>query len=286
MNIAKAVVTAAGSTQRNLPLQNVIDRDGTEKSLLRIIVEEALRGGVEEICLVVSPGDEKPYANAVGEHAGRLHFVRQEARRGYGHAVYCARDFVGDEPFLHMVGDHLYLSRSEKGCAEQLIAVAQQQACPVSTVHPTRENLLPYFGTVGGRPVRGHSDLYRIEQVIEKPTPTQAEQELAVSGLRAGHYLCFFGMHVLTPTVFDLLGAELAQKETDVGLAEALGRLAQREQYLAQCLSGSRYDAGIRYGLFTAQLALALEGRDRDEVLAKLLTLVATRESTVGHQMS
>ena len=73
MNIAKAVITAAGPTQRTLPMQTVIDRDGGEKSVLRIIVEEVLRTGVEEICLVVCPGDEQAYTAAVGDHAGRLH---------------------------------------------------------------------------------------------------------------------------------------------------------------------------------------------------------------------
>src|SRR3972149_2313139 len=115
MKVSKAVITAAGKKQRNLPLQTLIDRDGTEKSVLQIIIEEALRANVEEICIVVCPGDEKTYINVVGDHAGRLHFVHQENALGYGHAVYCAKEFVGKEPFLHLVGDHLYVSRKEKG---------------------------------------------------------------------------------------------------------------------------------------------------------------------------
>ena len=77
----------------------------------------------------------------------------------------------------------------------------------MSAVQATRESLLPYYGTVGGRRVPGRQDLYEIEDVIEKPTPTEAEQRLIVPGLRAGHYLCFFGMHVLTPAVMEILGA-------------------------------------------------------------------------------
>ena len=96
MNIAKAVITAAGPTQRTLPMQTVIDRDGGEKSVLRIIVEEVLRTGVEEICLVVCPGDEQAYTAAVGDHAGRLHFVQQKEPGGYGQALHCAHQFVGD----------------------------------------------------------------------------------------------------------------------------------------------------------------------------------------------
>jgi UTP--glucose-1-phosphate uridylyltransferase len=279
MKISKAVITAAGARQRNLPLQTLIDSDGQEKSVLRIIIEEVLRAEVEEICIVVQPGDDQVYAAVAGDHAGRLHFVTQPEPLGYGHAVYCAKAFVGQDAFLHLVGDHLYVSRSEQGCAQQLVAVATAEACAVSAVQPTREGLLPYFGVAGGQPVPGRADLYRVETVLEKPTPTEAEQHLVVPGLRAGHYLCFFGMHVLTPTVIELLGRQLeAAASRPVTLADALDQLAKQEQYLALEEPGSRFDVGVKYGLLTAQLALALNGQDRDEVLARLLELLASRE--------
>ncbi len=280
MKITKAVITAAGRKQRTLPLQTLIDRDGAEKSVLGILIEEVLRAGVEEIGVVVRPGDEAAYAAVAGDHAGRLRFIPQPAPLGYGHAVYCAQSFVGHDPFLHLVGDHLYVSRSETGCAQHLMEVAQAEACAVSAVQATRESLLPYYGTVGGRRVSGRAELYRVESVIEKPTPTVAEQRLIVPGLRAGHYLCFFGMHVLTPTVMDILGhlVESAGPQGGVTLAAALAELAQREQYLALEKPDFRYDVGVKYGLLTAQLALALNGRDRDEVLAKLVELLALRE--------
>ena len=205
MRVTKAVITAAGRNQRALPLQTLIDRDGAEKSVLCVIVEEALRAGIEEICVVVCPGDEAAYAAAVGEHSGRLTFVQQEVPLGHGHAVFCARSFVGGEPFLHLVGDHLYVSSEGDGCARQIVDVAQAESCSVSAVQPSRESLLPYYGTIGGRRVPGRRDLYVVEDVIEKPTPTEAEQRLLVPGLRAGHYLCFFGMHVLTPTIMEIL---------------------------------------------------------------------------------
>ncbi len=280
MKITKAVITAAGSKQRTLPLQTLIDRDGTEKSVLQIIVEEALRGGIEDVCVVVRPGDEKPYASVAGDHAGRLHFVSQEEPLGYGHAVHCAKDFAGGDPFLHLVGDHLYVSRSEKGCVEKLVEVAETEECAVSAVHATRESLLPYYGAIGGQCVAGHQDVYRIETVIEKPTPTEAEQRLVVPGLRAGYYLCFFGMHVLTSQVMEILREqiEVAGEGGGVTLSSALAEVARREQYLAIEKTDWRYDVGVRYGLLTAQLALALSGRDRDEVLSKLLSLLALRE--------
>ena len=175
MRISKAVITAAGRRQRTLPLQMLIDRDGNEKSILEILIEEALAAGIEEICVVVWPGDEPSYAQVAGTHVGRLQFVRQPQPLGYGHAVYCARDFVGQDPFLHLVGDHVYICEGEKSCAQYLVEVAAAEACAVSAVQPTRENLLPRFGAVGGRRLSGRADLYRIETVIEKPTPTEAE---------------------------------------------------------------------------------------------------------------
>jgi len=280
MKITRAVITAAGPNQRTLPLQTLIDRDGTAKAVLRIIVEEVLSAGIEEICVVVCPGDEVAYATAVGEHAGRLTFVQQAGPVGYAHAIHCARDFVGRRPFLHLVGDHLYVSRDGRTCAQQLVEVAQAEACAVSAVQASRESLLPYYGAVGGRRVPGRPGLYLIEDVIEKPTPTEAEQRLLVPGLRAGHYLCFFGMHVLTPTVMDLVAASIAETGDGSGavFSRSLAELAKRERYLALERPWWRYDVGVKYGLLTAQLALALSGQDRDEVLARLLELLALRE--------
>lgn len=280
MKITKAIITAAGKGQRTLPLQTLIDSDGTEKSVLTILIDEVLRAGVEEICIVVRPGDEHPYINEAGDHAGRLHFVHQDIPLGYGHAIFTANTFTGNEPFLHLVGDHLYVSRSGEGCAQKLVSVAEREACSVSAVQATRESLLPFYGAVGGQRIPELPDLYRIERVIEKPTPTKAEQQLIVPGLRAGNYLCFFGMHVLTPAVFQILDDLFSKSGTmkDVTLADALAKLAQREQYLALEMVDLRYDIGVKYGLMTAQIALALSGQEKDHVLSLLLQLLAERE--------
>jgi UTP--glucose-1-phosphate uridylyltransferase len=115
-----------------------------------------------------------------------------------------------------------------------------------------------------------------VRRVIEKPTPTLAEQELTISGFRSGTYLCFFGMHVLTPGAMDML-AELAQRHPNrpIALAEALNELATRERFLACEIAGSRYNIGMKYGLLTAQLAFSLSGVDRDKVLTELVELLA-----------
>lgn len=281
MKIRKAIITSAGKGQRTIPLQTFVDRDGRQKSALQILVEEATSSGVEEIGVVIAPGDRDAYAHAAGDHAPRLTFIEQPAPRGYGHALFVAKGFAAGEPFLHMVSDHLALSTAaDKRCAHQLVEVAAAEECSVSAVQPTRESMLAYFGAVGGSRVAKLKDLYEIEDVLEKPTPTQAEQSLIVPGLRAGYYLCFFGMHVLTPGVMDLLAEQdaAAGKDGRYALSAALAKLAGREKYLALQVQGRRYDMGGKYGLLFAQLALALDGRERDEVLAQMVELLAARK--------
>jgi UTP--glucose-1-phosphate uridylyltransferase len=280
VEIKKAIITAAGKSQRTLPLQTLVDRDGATKTALRIIIEEILSCGVEEICVVISPGDQDAYTAAAGGRSERLQFIEQKAPLGYGHAVLCGREFVASKPFLLLVGDHLYVSGTEKRAAQQLVETAQAENCAVSAVQATHESKLPYYGAVGGHLAAGRKALYEIAEVLEKPTPTEAEQRLIVPGLRAGHYLCFFGMHVFTPTVMDLLQEQMSHAgDRAIQLSTALARLAKRERYLASELVGRRYDIGVKYGLLTAQLALALAGQDRDEVLTGVVELLARRKT-------
>jgi len=279
VEIKRAVITAASPQQRTLPLQTLVDRDGGQKTALRILLEEVLAAGIQEVGIVVCPGDQAAYRAAAGGLASHLLFLEQPVPRGYGHAVACARPFTGAHPFLLLVGDHLYVSRTPKTCAQQLVEVAGAEGCSVSAVQATQETKLPYYGAVGGRLADARPGLYKIENVIEKPTPTAAEQKLVVPGLRSGHYLCFFGLHVLTPGAMALLGelVDSAGPEQQIALSTALAALAVRERYLACELGGRRFDVGVKYGLVMGQLALALEGCDRDEVLAGLVELLALR---------
>jgi len=272
LKIRKAVITAAAPSQRAIPLQTFIDRDGNEKSVLCFLIEQALHAGIQEVCIVVSPGDEARYAQSAASHAAAVRFVPQPQPLGYGNAILCARDFTAHEPFLHMVGDHLYVGAGPS-CARKIIELAEAEQCAVSGVQPTREGLLPRFGAVAGRRLAGPTGVYRVDTVIEKPTPTEAEQRLTVPGIRAGYYLCFFGIHCLTPRVMDLLERDGAT------LSSALAELARHEQYLAVEHDGRRYDLGARYGLLVAQLALALNGPDRAPILAQITELLLDRES-------
>jgi UTP--glucose-1-phosphate uridylyltransferase len=278
-----------------LPL---VDRDGLTKPVLQIIAEEALGSGIEEICVVCAPGDEPIYRNHFRNYAENLRCVykgidwaEEQARRfveleqrlrfaiqpephGYGHAVWCARSFVGAECFLLLLSDHLYISAESRSCARQLIELASAENCSVAAVQATREDRIHQYGTITGRRLPEQPRIYQIDEIIEKPNPTLAELRLHVPGLRAGHYLCFFGMHVLTPTVFELLDDVVRGNVRELGqiqLTTALNELAQRERYLALETRGSRFNLGVKFGVLEAQIALALAGADREQILALLL---------------
>jgi UTP--glucose-1-phosphate uridylyltransferase len=269
VRVTKAVITAAGKHQRTLPLQTLVDRDGAARSVLAILAGEITAAGIGEIAVIVHPGDESAYAEAAGHFARQMHFIPQTDPQGYGHAVHCANGFTGNDPFLLMVGDHLYISRTDQSCTAQLLATAESAKCSVSAVQATHESKLTHYGAVGGRRVQGSERLYEVETVIEKPTPTEAEQKLVVPGLRAGNYLCFFGMHVLAPSVMETLGSQMKEGRAD--LSAALAENARRERYLAHELLGRRLDIDLHYGLLGAQIALGLAGKDRDEVLSLLV---------------
>jgi UTP--glucose-1-phosphate uridylyltransferase len=283
MNIKKALITAAGADQRKLAIQTLVDRDGNRKTVLEILIDEARQAGIEEIGVVVHPGDQDVYSEIVA-YDQQIRFIQQDKQLGYGYAVLCGSSFIGSEYFLHLVGDHLYVNRSTEPCAKHLTEIAKMNNCSVSAVTPTRESLIPNYGTIGGKRIHPTNDLYVIDKVIEKPTPTIAEQKLIVPGLRAGHYLCFFGMHVLSPSVFSILEQNLNRENvTKFGLSDALNELAQKEQYLALEKNDWRFDMGTRYGLLKAQLALALSGNDRDQVMAELLEFFAMKNmNSVG----
>lgn len=284
MPIKKALITAAGADQRKLPMQTLVDRDGIRKTVLEILIDECRQAGIEEIGVIIHPGDREIYSQmAAGDQ--QIHFIEQDKPLGYGYAVLCGASFIGHEYFLHLVGDHLYVNRTDVPCARHLVEVANHNKCSVSAVTPTRENMIPNYGTIGGKRVHGKNDLYQIERVLEKPTPTLAEQKLIIPGLRAGHYLCFFGMHVLSPSVMAILAQHLAMANGNkIKLTDALNALAQKEQYLALEKNDWRFDIGSRYGLLKAQLALALSGSDSDQVMSELLEFFAMRNMNSGEK--
>ncbi|MFM7131927.1 MAG: sugar phosphate nucleotidyltransferase [bacterium] len=305
MNITKAVITAAGRGARQYPAADtvqkamipLVDRDGVTKPVLQIIAEEAMDSGVEEICVVSAPGDEAIYrrqfqsyvemlrkgfpqeqwandqATRISELQDRLKFAVQDEPLGYGHSVWCARQRIGNEPFLLLLGDHLYISAETRRCARQVIDAAKTKLSSISAVQPTREHLIHQYGTVAGKRLSDQPELYEVNEIIEKPDPTTAELRLTVPGLRSGHYLCFFGIHALSPTVFDILGEQISAncaENSQFTLTTALNKLIGREPYFALETRGIRHNLGVKYGVVEAQIALALAGEGREKMLALL----------------
>jgi len=312
--VRKAVITAAGRGTRQYPASSavqkemfpLVDRDGLTKPIIQIIGEEALESGIEQICIVTQPGEEKLYreyfrrlddemvrafrgkdwaileSERLGEFGERLSFAEQHAPEGFGHAVYQARKFVGDEPFLLLLGDHVYISNTKDRCALQLIKIYEQYQCDVVTaVQPTVERLLHLFGVVKGQPIDPAKGIYKAELILEKPSIDVARQKLVTPYLPAGNYLAHFGMHVFTPRIFDsleyLIKNDIREKG-EIQLTAAQEHLRQQvDKYWCVVAQGQRYDTGIPYGLMETQLALALNGIHRAEICEAIARILATQ---------
>jgi UTP--glucose-1-phosphate uridylyltransferase len=310
--VRKAVITAAGKGTRQYPASTavqkemfpMVDRDGLTKPVIQIIGEEAIDSGIEELCIITQPGEEALYrdyfkrldddmvktfrgkdwaileSEKLGAFGERLHFAEQHTPEGFGHAVYQAKSFVGDEPFLLLLGDHVYISDIKDRCARQLIRVYEQYMCDAVTgVQPTVERQLHLFGTIKGQPIDPAKGIYKSELIVEKPTIDQAREQLVTPGLPAGNYLAHFGMHVFSPRIFDsleyLIKNNLREKG-EIQLTAAQEHLRQHtEKYWAVVTQGQRYDTGIPYGLMETQLALALNGVHRTDICEAIARILA-----------
>ena len=218
LQVSKAVITAAGRGARQYPAADtvqkamlpLVDRDGLTKPVLQIIAEEAIESGIEEICVVCAPGDEAVYrehfrnyaANAPvdqGRPTGPRNRPDDSSTSSSGcdspsspspRATATRSGAPGrssaTEPFLLLLSDHLYVSSESRRCARQLIELAAAEDCAVSAVQATREHLIHQYGTLAGRRLPEHPEIYVIDEIIEKPNPTEAELRLQVPGAPRG----------------------------------------------------------------------------------------------------
>jgi UTP-glucose-1-phosphate uridylyltransferase/mevalonate kinase len=276
--VHKALIPAAGFGTRLFPavkaakkeLFPVVDRDGIAKPAILLIVEEALSAGVEQVIIVVQkhdlpafhslfneqitienynrlPRHFQEYARHILEIGQRVKFVVQETQEGFGHAVYCAREAIGDEPFLLMLGDHLYRSDGETTCAQQLINAYQQHGTNVLGLRETPEEQIANFGTATGVWLE-ENHLLTITEFAEKPTVDYARTNLQLSGIPQGRYLTVFGQYILQPKLFDFLEQHISNNVRERGefqLTSALDRLRQEDGFLGVMVDGQRYDLGI-----------------------------------------
>lgn len=277
MRFKKAIIPMGRPMHGDLPLQHVTIGDGGTKRVAALQIEELLDAGISQVALVTRPGHQRFFTELREQFGPALVSVEQPEPRGFGDAVLCAEEWVGGEPFLVQVCDHVFITHAAASCTRQLVEVATREGCAVSGVQANAESQLPYFGVIGASRVKATNRLYAIDTVIEKPTPTVAEERCMIPGLRQGTYLALFGTHALSPLVFELLREQraLLPPGANLGLTESLAMLAEREKYLALEVDGQRVDLESPFGLLRAQLALALYGARREEVLRLILEEVA-----------
>jgi UTP-glucose-1-phosphate uridylyltransferase/mevalonate kinase len=276
--VRKAVIPAAGFGTRLFPatkatkkeLFPIIDQDGIAKPAILLIVEEALEAGLEEVIIIVQEDDLEEfhsffnaqvsienynklsphfqeYARRLLEIGRRVTFVTQQTQQGFGHAVYCAREAIGDEPFLLMLGDHLYRAADGNSCARQLLDAYKMHGMNVLGLRRTPEDQIANFGTVAGVWIE-EERLLNVTEFAEKPTIDYARNNLLVPGLAAGEYLTVFGLYIIKPQLFDYLEEHIENNVREQGefqLTSALDCLRRDDGFTGLIMEGRRYDIGL-----------------------------------------
>ena len=276
--VRKAVIPAAGFGTRLFPatkavkkeLFPIIDRDGIAKPAILYIVEEALEAGIEEVYIIIQPSDLQDfqqffnhqvsvenynklprhfqdYSKRILEVGQKVHFVFQELQEGFGHAVYCTREAIGEEPFLLYLGDHLYRSNNEKSCTQQLIEAFNQSGVSILGLRRTAESQIHNFGTVTGAWIEPDR-LLNVTEFAEKPTIDYARLNLRVPDLPEDEYLTVFGQYIIKPQIFNYLEEHTQHNVRERGefqLTSALDRLRQEDGFQGLIIDGKRFDIGI-----------------------------------------
>jgi UTP-glucose-1-phosphate uridylyltransferase/mevalonate kinase len=276
--VHRALIPAAGFGTRLFPASKatkkelfpIVDRDGIAKPAILLIVEEALDAGIEEVVIVVQKEDleefrsffntqvsienynklspaSQAYARSILDMGRHVRFVTQSTQQGLGDAVYCARAAMADEPFLLMLGDHLYRSNGPVSCARQVVDAYQQSGTSVVGLRPTPESEVGSFGVATGVWVEPGRRL-NITEFAEKPTADYARSRLQVPGIPDGQYLTIFGQYVIKPLLFEYLEEHIQHNVRERGefqLTSALDRLRQDDGFQGLMVDGFRFDIGL-----------------------------------------
>lgn len=283
--VRKAVIPAAGLGTRFLPATKAIPKEMlpiVDKPTIQYIVEEAVASGIEDVILITGRGkgeieDHFDYAYELEdtlERQGktqllalscqaaelvRLISIRQKRPLGLGHAVLCARDVIGDEPFMVLLGDDII--RSSKPVTQQMIERFQAYGLPMVAIMDVPDEEVSLYGIVGGKPYGNR--LLQIERMVEKPKREEAPGRSAI-----------IGRYLLTPDIFAYLERTAPGRSGEIQLTDALDQLRQAIGLLGYYFEGDRYDAGEKFGYLKANLDFALE---RTELRPKLLEYLRER---------
>ena len=287
MKIRKAVLPVAGLGTRFLPATKAQPKEMlpiVDKPLVQYAVEEVSASGIPMVVFVTGRGKtaiENHFdvsAELEQELAGRgkeelleqLHsiselmrfaYVRQQTPRGLGHAILTARDLVDEEPFAVLLSDDVIVNPVP--CLKQMLAVFEHHGRSVVAIQRVDRKSVSNYGVIRGQLVpdpQWHERLYRIEDMVEKPSPREAPSNLAV-----------IGRYILTPTIFDELGATVPGAGGEIQLTDGLRRLLTKEPIYGYVFEGKRYDAGDKLGFLQATVELALQRPDLGKGFRKYL---------------
>ena len=277
-HVRKAVIPAAGFGTRLFPASKamkkelfpVVDKFGRAKPAIMAIVEEAVDAGIEEVCLIIQSCDtelfesffktppriehynklskeNKAYCDYILALGDKVTFVTQDVQEGFGHAVYCAKEWVGNEPFLLMLGDHLYSSEEEKGCARQIVEAYEQVGHSVLGLKVTPIEQLSNFGCVTGV-WKEEDSLLSVTEFYEKPDPEYAMEHLHVDGMDIDQFLTVFGIYIIQPQIFEFLERNITHNLRERGefqLTSCLDELRKAEGFSGYVVKGRRFDIGL-----------------------------------------
>jgi len=287
--VTKAIIPAAGFGTRFLPATKSQPKEMlpvVDKPTIQYIVEEAVASGIEDILIIIGR-----YKSSIEDHFDRsvelemeleakgkyemleqiqdiagmanIQFVRQKTALGLGHAVYCAKNFIGNEPFAVMLGDDI-VDSPEYPCLKQMIDLYEQEQCSILGVKEVAQQDINKYGIVDGDKVS--DGLYTVRSLVEKPKPEAAPSNVAI-----------MGRYIITPAIFDILERTAPGAGNEIQLTDALKTLALREKMLAYAFKGRRHDVGDKLGFLQATVEFALQ-RDnlRDDFLDYLEDIVKT----------
>jgi UTP--glucose-1-phosphate uridylyltransferase len=278
--IRKAVVPAAGLGTRHFPASHAVKKelfpivgpDGIARALIHYHLMELVTAGIEQICIIVQPNDDKPirayldgpdpeylkrlekYPTLAAEAchmpklSQRVTFAIQQEQEGYGHAVYQSKKFAGDDTILLCLGDHLFRGRSISPYHELAQLAGKSNGKSISAVNRIGPDDLKGFGTIAGKRRPQDPRLIDVSLIIEKPTIPIAREKLRVNGLEENVFLAWFGMHLLAPSIYQILEEMIRNNTRDNGefqLTRAQEMQRQREGYLAiEMIDATRFDFG------------------------------------------
>lgn len=276
--VRKAVIPAAGLGTRFLPATKAQPKEMlpiVDKPTLQYIIEEAVASGVEEILIITGRNkksiedhfDKSVELELELENKGKhdlletvrgisnmvnIHYIRQKEPRGLGDAIYCARYFIGDEPFAVMLGDDIVDNGNGTPCLKQLIDVYEKYQTTILGVQEIDKKDTDKYGIIDGKKME--NDVYKVDALVEKPSTESAPSNVAI-----------LGRYIITPDVFDILGDLPPGKNDEIQLTDALEKLIKDDGMYAYTFEGKRYDLGDKLGFLKATVDFALKRDDLRE---------------------